>query len=287
MKSKTLGAIVSGVVILGALICGVKSAHFIKPGYVGIMYSMNGGVQDKVLTQGLKFVSPIKSVRQYSVATEQAFLSKDKREGSEDDDSFMIPTSDGKTVNVDLEFAYHFDIDKLPKTFTKFKGQDGKDIEKTFIRGKVKSWAAEVSSQFSVIDIYGEKRTALNTAMLDHCKKKFSEYGIVIDSVNFPRIGLDTATSKAIQERINAQQQLQKAKIDKEKAEIDAQKKSVEARGIADAEVIKAKGEAEANKKLQESLTSEIVEYKKIEKWNGIMPQVTNGSAILDMRNKR
>ncbi|CAM2974250.1 prohibitin family protein [Hathewaya histolytica] len=284
MKSKRLGAIVSAVVIGFCVIIGVKSAEIIKPGYVGIVYSMNGGVQNKVLTQGLKFTSPIKSVKQYSVATEQAFLSKDKREGSEDDDSFIIPTKDGKTVNVDLEFAYHFDSEKLPKTFTRFKGQSGKDIEKTFIRGKMKSWASEVSSNFSVIDIYGEQRGRLNKEMLEYSKKKFDEYGIVIDSVNFPRIGLDNETEKAIQNRINSQQKLEQSKIERDKSKIEAEKKKIEAQADADAKLIKANSEAQANKKLQESLTPTIVEYKKIEKWDGKMPQVQGGNAILDMK---
>ncbi|WP_142414148.1 prohibitin family protein [Hathewaya massiliensis] len=284
MKNKKVGAIVSAVVMVFIVIILIKSAEIIKPGYVGIVYSMNGGVQDRVLTQGLKFVSPIKSVKQYSVATEQAFLSKDKREGSEDDDSFIIPTKDGKTINVDLEFAYHFDSEKLPKTFTRFKGQSGKEIERTFIRGKMKSWASEVSSKFSVIDIYGEQRGKLNKEMLDYSREKFEEYGIVIDSVNFPRIGLDSETEKAIQTRINSQQKLEQSKIERDRAKIDAEKKKIEAQAEADAKLIKANGEAQANKKLQESLTPSIVEYKKIDKWDGKLPQVQGGNAIVDLK---
>ena len=129
MKNRIIGGVIAGVVLFGGIIAFASSTVKIQPGFVGIVYSLNGGVQPGVLTQGMKFVSPIKSVQQYSIATEQAYLSQDKREGSEDDDSFMIPTSDGKTVNVDLEFAYHFDAAVLPKTFTTFKGQDGATIE--------------------------------------------------------------------------------------------------------------------------------------------------------------
>ena len=268
MKSKLIGAIISGVVVLGILVGGVASSHSIKAGYVGIIYSLDGGIKGEVLPQGLHFVNPLSSVRQYSVATEQAYLSKDAKEGDKDDNSFSIPTSDGKTVNVDLEFSYHFDADKLPQTFTKFKGQDGKTIEDTFIRGKMKAWTAEVSSTFSVIDIYGEKRAELNAKVLQHTQKNFDEYGIVIDSVNFSRIGLDEATSNAIQTRINKQQELETSKLEAEKAKIDAE-----------AKVTVAQGEAKANEALSKSIDQSILQQKFIDKWDGHMPTVTGSNS--------
>ena len=286
MKAKKLGAMLTGIVLTGGLAVGVMSAEMIKPGYVGIIYSMNGGIKGDVLNQGLNFVSPIAKVRQYSVATEQAYLSRDKKEGSKDDDSFMIPTSDGKTVNVDLEFSYHFDVDKLPETFTRFKGQSGKDIEETFIRGKMKAWTSEVSSQFSVLDIYGEKRAELNRAVLDHVSNKFNEYGIIVDSVNFSRIELDGQTAEAIQQRINKQQELETAKIEKQKTEIEAERKVIEAQGQADAEIIKAKGESEANKELQQSLTPELLKKLELEaRMKHGWVTVNGGTPIVDNRN--
>ena len=269
------GIVVAGVMVVGGVLITL-STHKIKPGYVGVVYNLRGGIQDNILTQGLRIVSPFQKVSQYSVATEQAYLSRDK-----------IPTSDGKTVNVDLEFSYHFDSDRLPETFTRFKGQTGKEIEDNFIRGKMKAWTSEVSSTFSVIDIYGEKRSELNSNVLAHVKEKFYEYGIIIDSVNFSRIELDDETAKAIQERINKQQELETAKIEAQKAEIEAERKKVEAQGEADAKIIKAQGEAEANKILTQDLNDEILSKMYIEKWDGVLPKVTSGdiSPLLDLNN--
>ncbi len=201
------------------------------------------------MTQGLNFKSPLTKVTSYSVATTQGNLSKDKKEGSKDDDSFMIATSDGKTVEVDLEYSYHFDVDKLPETFTKFKGQSGDKIEDTFMRGKLKTYVNDVSSKFSVLDIYGEKRTDLNAAILEYARDKFAEFGIIIDSINLSRIELDKQTAKAIQDKINKQQELEALKVE-------------------------AQAEAEANRLISESLTSELLQLEKIDKWNGDVPQV-------------
>lgn len=272
-----------------AVVLGVGTFVFcmdnIRPGYVGVVYSLNGGIQNEVLTQGRKFVMPWHKVNQYSVATEQAYLSKDAKEGSKDDDSFMIPTSDGKTVNVDLEFSYHFDVDRLPETFTKFKGQSGKQIEQTFIRGKMKAWTSEASSKFSVLDIYGEKRSELNAAVLDHVKSKFNEYGIVIDSVNFSRIELDQQTAEAIQVRINKQQELEAEKLETQKQEEVNARKEALAESEAKIKLKEAEAEAEANKKLAENLNKNILEKKAIDKWNGELPDAVGGNSIIN-KNK-
>lgn len=142
-----------------------------------------------------------------------------------------------------------------------------------------------MSSTFSVIDIYGEKRSELNSNVLAHVKEKFNEYGIIIDSVNFSRIELDAETAKAIQERINKQQELETAKIEAQKAQIEAERKKVEAQGEADAKIIKAQGEAEANRVLTADLNDEILMKMYIEKWDGILPKVSsdNVSPFIDM----
>jgi regulator of protease activity HflC (stomatin/prohibitin superfamily) len=277
-----VGAIATGVAIVGGIVFGAMSLERIKAGYSGIIYNVNGGIEDKTLSQGWHFVSPFKKVTQYSVSTEQAFLSKNSKEGSKDDDSFGIPTSDGKLLNVDLEFSYRFDADKLPETFTRFKGQSGQQIEETFIRAKMKSWSGEMSSKFTVLEIYGEKRAELNKSVYEYTKEKFKEYGIVIDSVNFSRIGIDEATEKAIQDRVNSQQALEKSKIEAEKAKIDAEKLIIEAQAKADAALIEAQGQSKANEELRKSLTKDIVEYYKVQKWDGKLPISQGGTSIID-----
>lgn len=287
MNKKRLGAILIGAGVFIGVVVTFLSTEVIKPGFVGIQYSMDGGVKGETLPQGLHFVNPLTKVKQYTVATEQAYLSKDNKEGSEGDDSFNIPTSDGKTVNVDLEFSYHFDAENLPKTYVRFKGESGKDIEETFIRGKMKAWASEVSSEFSVIDIYGSKRAELNSRVLGHVKEKFKPYGIDIDTVNFSRIGLDDQTAKAIQDRINKQQELETAKIEVEKAKETSKKKEIEAKANADAKIIEAEGEAKANEKLSKSINSELIKMKEAEaRVKHGWVTVQGGTPVVDAKGK-
>ena len=292
-----VGAVVVGCGLVFGGIGFAMCSETIPAGHVGIVYSMNGGIQDTVLSQGFHLVSPFKKITKYSVGIEQGYLSRDKQEGSPDDDSFEIPTKDGKTINVDLEYSYHFNEETLANTFSIFKGQSGDQIEQSFIRGKLKAWAGEVSSKFSVIDIFGDKRTELNEAMKNHMSEKFESYGIIVDSVNFTRIETDEKTAEAIQQKVNAQQALELAKIEAETAQVNAQKEkevaiiSAEkqketAQLEADATLIKAQAEAQANHEIAASLTPELIEKMKYEKWNGQLPTVQGNGAdmIVDVR---
>lgn len=291
---RSLGIVV-GILVLGVLLA-LKSCQKVTPGMVGVVYSPSGGVKEHTLSQGWNFVSPLNKVSMYSVATEQAYLSRDTREGSRDDESFMVVTKDGKTVNVDLEYSYRFDEARVAELFTRFRGRDGESIEKTYIRGKIKAYVNEVSAKFSVLEIYGEKRAQLNREVFEHVRDIFAKDGIIIESTNFSRIALDEATEQAIQKRVNSQQELERQKIEKQKAEIEAQRLLVISNSIAERKIVEAKAEAErittlaqaeaeANRLKLKSITKELIEYEKVNKWNGQLPTVTGGAnPILDMR---
>ncbi len=254
------------VFLIFALFILVISLKFtltkIPPGYIGIQYSLNGGIRNEVLEQGLRFKSPIVKVTKYPVSRQQVYLSMDAKEGSQDNDSFYIPTSDGKTVNVDLEFAYKFDPEKIAKTYLEFRGKSPEYIENTFIRAKMKSWTGEVSSKFSLIDIYGEKRTDLNKAVQAYVQPKFEEYGILVDSVSFTQIRLDEQTSQAIQNKINKQQELETAKLELEKQKIENERKIAQAQADSEQIKIRAQAEAEANKIVANSITEALIKDK-------------------------
>lgn len=280
MKSKLIGAIIAGVLVVVGGIGTVMCIEKIPAGYVGVVYSMNDGVQDETLSQGWHIVPPTKKVVEYTVSTEQGFLRV------EDESNFSVPTSDGKMIDVDVEYSYHFNTEKLPDTYTRFKGQSGESVENSFIKGKIKSWSQEVTATFPVLDIYSSKRGELNTALYNHLVSKFEEYGIVIDSINFSRIGLDEQTAKTIQDIVTAQQELERVKIEKDKAQLESERAKIEATGKAEVTRINAEAEAKANELKQQSLTDNIVKYEAIKKWNGELPKVSgDASTIIDMND--
>ena len=295
MGKGAIGAAVLGVGIAAAVAGGFVCSERIPAGYVGVVYNMSGGIDGEVLTQGWHLVSPTKKVTTYSIGIEQSYLSSEEKGDSPKDESFSTPTSDGKSLTVDLEFSYKFDADKIADTFIMFKGQSGKEVKDTFIKPKMRAWTQEVTAKYPVTDVFGDKRQELNEALDVYLKEKFEPYGILIDTVNFTNISTDKETSAAIQKKVTAQQELELANIEaktakveaekeKQVAEVNAEKKKIEAEGNAEATKIKAAAQAEANKEIAASLTPELIEKIKYDKWNGALPEVQGTSTpIIDM----
>lgn len=305
MRKGSIGAILLAILIFGGLILCLACTERIPTGYVGVVYNMNGGVDGEVLPQGFHIVAPTKKVTVYSIGIEQSYLSAEKVGDSPKDESFSIPTSDGKTVRVNLEFSYRFDEARVANTFTQFKGKSGEEIKDTFIKPKIIAWTQEVSANYPVTDIFGDKRTQINAELDVYLREKFEPYGIIIDTVNFTDISVDEETAAAIQKKVNAQQELELANIeaetakiqankdrevarvqaekDKEVAAIKAEQKLVTAEAEAQALLIAAEAEAEANREIAASLTDELIEKIKYEQWNGQMPKVTGGNSIISI----
>lgn len=284
-----VGSIVTGVVIVLVIICGFACTERIPAGYVGVVYNMNGGVEDEVLTQGWKIVSPTKNVTLYSIALEQSYMTKGDQGDSPEDESFEIPTKEGASLETDIAFSYSYELNEVPNTFTRFRGQSGKEILKSFIKPKMQAWIKEITPEFAMIDIVSKQRGVVNAALTEKLKERFRPYGIVIDNVALADVRPDEDTDKAIKEKIKAQEALETAKVtaekdkveatrDKEIAEINAEKAKIEAQGQADAELIRANAEAEANKKIAESLTDKLIEKIKYDKWNGELPYIEGAS---------
>jgi regulator of protease activity HflC (stomatin/prohibitin superfamily) len=288
MKKGFLGSIILAVVLVIGLITFFACMERVPAGYVGVVYNMNGGVDGEILTQGWHLVSPTKKVTTYSIGIEQSYLTAENKGDSKSDESFNIPTSDGKTVKVNLEFSYRFDEKRVADTFVQFKGRSGEEIKDTFIKPKIIAWTQEVSANYPVTDIFGDQRTKINAELDVYLKNKFEPYGIIIDTVNFTDISVDDETAKAIQEKVTAQQKLELAKIeaetakinaqkDKEVAEIDAEKAKIAADAEAYQIEAKATAEAEANKKISESLTDALINYEYAQTWDGKLPTYMGG----------
>ncbi len=291
MKGK-IGAILLALVMVFGLIGAIICLERVPAGYVGVVYNMNGGVDGEVLTQGWHLVPPTKKITTYSIGIEQSYLTAEDKGDSREDESFSIPTSDGKTVRVNLEFSYRFDEGSVASTFVTFKGKSGETIKDTFIKPKVIAWTQEVSANYPVTDIFGDKRTAINAELDTYLREKFDVYGIIIDTVNFTDISVDAETAAAIQKKVTAQQELELANIeaqtakiqaekDKQVAEIAAQQAIVEAEAAAEVVRIEAEAEASANQKIAASLTPELIEKIKYEQWNGVVPKVTSSSGTI------
>lgn len=303
MSKGKLGGILTGIFVIFCLIIVFTCSVKVPAGYVGIVYNYQTGISGETLNPGFHVIGPMKEVVLYSVGIEQSYLTSNKDGDSPNDDSFEVPTSDGKGLMVDLTFTYRYDADKIAEIFSRFKGQDGKSVRDTFIKPNIISWVKEVTAQYPVTEILGEQRANLNVAVSNYVKQKFEPYGIIVENASLINIDADAETRAQVQKRVNAIQELElaqtekktaqvkaeqekevaltKAQQEKEAATIKAEQAKIEAE--AEAEVIKAKAEAEAaaNKMIAESLTPELIEMTKYQRWNGKLPTITSGDSLI------
>ena len=280
--SKIIGSIGIGFVFIVLLIFGYSCTYKVDPGYAGVIYSMDGGIETETLGQGFHVVAPWKKVIEYPVSTETVYYTKNNDDGDEKkDNSINVNTKDGKQVNVSVTYAYHMDEVQLPSVFEKFRGQKSEVIEAGYMKNEMYQAINEITSQYSLMELVGDKRPQINEAILDKVRKSLEPYGVVIETFNLSDVVPDEQTKEAIQAVVNAQNALEKAKVEKEQAEVDAEKARVAAKGKADAELIEAEGTAAANAKLQESLTPLIVEQRKLDKWDGKLPGIVAGDSNL------
>lgn len=293
---KTLGGVATAVIIALVVIVLFVCTVRIPAGYVGVVYNMNGGISNKTLTQGFHVISPTQNVTTYSIGIEQSYLTASKDGDSSGDESFEVPSNDGKGLTVDMTFTYRYDADRVADTFTRFKGQSGKDVKDSFIKPNIMSWTKEVTAKYSVIDLLGDKRATLNSELTDYLKQKFEPYGIVIESVSLINIDPDEETRSAVQKKVNAQQDLELAKIEQQTANVNAEKEKEvaitkanqekeTAQINAEAKLIEAQAQADANRLISQSLTPELIRQQMYDKWDGKLPTVQAGndsSVIVD-----
>ncbi|MED3470415.1 hypothetical protein BLX06_33040 [Bacillus cereus] len=254
MKKK-MGAIIVGIGLVIVVGLTAMSVKVIEQGHAGVVYNRSTGVEKETLGQGWHLVSPFKRVTEYPVSTETVRVK-----------NFNVQTKDGKPLAVSLSYDYANELEKLPKIYNKFKGQSPDVIENGWLQTRIKKATLHVFSKYSVLEVF-QHQGEINAAIEKEFRGMVDDTGFMVDSVTLEAPKPDENTAKAIQGVVDAQQQLEKLEIEKKQAIVAAER-----------DIEEAKGKAQANEILKQSLSPEIVEMKKIEKWDGKLPQVSGGA---------
>lgn len=260
-----IGAIASLVVLVIALIMLIGCITKVPVGYDAIVYSVNGGVQGEVLTQGWHILSPTKRVKMFSISNDQLLLTKDSRENSEEDESFKVATSDNASIAISFQMTYRFKEDTLVETYKSFK-MDGDGIINNRVKTVLKSTVSEVTTSRSLMDLYSGNRAEINTELTDYLNNKFEkQYGLTVLDASIIDVHPDTQLQEAIDNRVKAQQKADQAKAEQETAKVEAETALIKAKNKADIVRMEAEAEADANRTLSNSITDELIRMKEAE----------------------
>jgi regulator of protease activity HflC (stomatin/prohibitin superfamily) len=246
----------------------------IKQGHVGVIYSRSHGVESQTLGQGLHFVNPMVRITEYPVSTETVNVTEN------------VSTKDGKPLSVKITYEYKNDVTKLPSVYNKFRGQSPEAIEESWLKARLNEATLQVTSQYTVLEVF-QNHEKIRTEIQKVFSNDIKQYGFIVEKVNFGTPTPDQQTANAIQQVVNAQQGLEQLRIEKDKAQLQAEKSKIEAEGKAQADIAQAEGEAKsteikaqatakANQQIQATLTPEVIEYQKVNRWDG-----KNSSTVL------
>ena len=281
---KIVAFIIIGVLALAGAVFGVKSFKWIDAGKVGVVYSMNGGVKDEVLAQGIHFINPFDKVKQFTVSNEQLILSKDSKEGSEEDESFKVSTADNASIAISFQMSYRFKDESVTDTYKKFKGMDGEDIVDRRVKTVLKSKVSEVTTNYDLMEIYSGNRSVINSELTKYLNEQLTnEYGIEVLDASIIDVHPDKTLEESIQKRLNAMQEAETAKTEQEKVKVEMETKLLQAEKNAEIKKTEADAEAYANEKLSKSITQELIDMKEMnarEKWGWIEVQGVDAVAV-------
>ena len=264
---KVIALVITVLIAIVAAITVILCVERIPVGSVGVVYSARG-VEDVVLSQGWHFISPLKSVKEFPISQQQIVFSNDPSDYNSDehaDWSIDAPASGGM-VKINLTVNYNFQPDRVVELYSKFNGMDGEQIVASRVQNSIIAYVKEVTPDFSVMDIYSDKKTEVNDAITSYLNEKLSnEYGITVSSALVIDVQLNETLQQKVQQKEEAKQEAEIAELEKQTAQAQAETNQVIAESEANIKLIEAEAEAEANRVIAASITPELIQMKEAE----------------------
>ena len=266
--------IVLGVAALciAAIVLIASCCVVVPAGHSGVVMTL-GKVSDQVLSEGFHLKAPF---------VQQVELISNKIQKKEV--AANAVSKDLQTVNSNVAVNFRISNASSASVFPNI----GRGYEDVVLLPAVQESMKSVSAKYTAEELI-TKREAVSQETKDTLESKVQEYGIIIEKFNIVNFDFSDEFNAAIEAKQVAEQNLLKTKTEQEQALViaktEAEKKVLTAQAEADAIKVQAEAQAEANRLLTASLTDTLDEYQKVQKWDGKLPTVTGGSAILDTRS--
>lgn len=240
---------------------------FVPPGYVGVYYDRGRGVLAKVAKEGLALKIPWwqkiyffdKRIQEYtmSIAPDEGALKRD--------DSLDAPTSDGQTVKVDATVIFKINEENASEILSKV----GPDYLEKLIRPASRSEIRMAVSKFTAPEIYSSKRRDAEKLMTKELQNLLAPQNIIINQVLLRGVYFTPEYSRAIENKMIAEQKIKQAEYEVQEATQRAQAKIAEAKGLAEAQNLQ-----------KASLTPEYLQLEATKKWDGKLPQYVGSGSV-------
>ena len=260
-----------GIVILVLVVLVVVWGTFVivPAGHRGVILWW-GGVETRIMGEGMNFKVPIaENVIKVDVKVQPHPFKE-------------IDASSKEYQMVKMTGMMNFHID--PSFVNDLYQKVGLDFADKVIDPAFNDFVKEVVPTYPIGEIL-PKREEIRKRAMNKLGENLSRYHIIVDDIYFSTIRFSPGYEGAIEAKQVAQQQVETQRQVLAQREIEAQQKVATSKGEAESILVVATGQAKANEAISRSITPILVQYKGIEKWNGILPQVSGGSIpFVDLR---
>ena len=251
-------------VVIFLLVCffTVFEINRIDSGQTGIMVNLAGserGVDEaKVETGWVVFNRFTKELYEYPAFAQIV-----------DYDRFEIQDKKGEIFTADPTVEYYIERNNAKTVFLRYR-KDIKSLERSAILSEVKNAYKDICGLYET-DSLINNRPQFEKEVEALLSQRLTERGFTLSNIQSSVKPNETMQSAINSKNISVQNAL-KLQNELKAAEAEAQKK-----------VVAARGEAEANKILQMSITPQLIQKMWVEKWDGSMPKVVGSGDIMSM----
>lgn len=270
---------VISVILLITLISCISA---VPTGYTGILTTF-GRVEDRTMGAGVHFIAPWQRIVKLDNRTQKVTITTE---------AFSSDIQE-----VDLTMSVNYCIDQT--TAQNLYRTVGKEYYSIILEPSILNNTKVAFAKYTAENLLAH-RDELTKQIAEKLAEDASVYGITIVNLNIENVDFTDAFTNAVeakqvaaQNKLTAEtQQAQKimetqasADMKRINAEAEADAKKIRADADAYEIKIKADAEAEANTKINKSITQALIDYVYANQWNGEYPTYFGGdNALIDLR---
>ena len=183
----------------------------------------------------------------------------------------VASSSDLQDVDLSVALNYHIIPDRANLVYQKI----GLEFKERIIDPAIQEVMKAVSARYTAEELI-TKRPAVSSEMKEALKSRLLTSNIAVDAFSIINFSFSQTFTDAIEAKQTAEQNALKAKRDLDRIKVEAEQT-----------VAAATAEAKALGLQKQNITPDLIELRKIEanlkaiqKWNGILPNVTGSGAI-------
>ncbi|KAB2914095.1 MAG: prohibitin family protein [Bacteroidetes bacterium] len=211
-----------------------------------------------------------------------------------------LPSKEGLTIKSEISILYSVKKEEVPKILETV----GLDFQEVLILPVFRSASADVCARFFAKDMHSSERAKIEKEIKEKMMDVLSERGFNIEAVLMKSITLPPSLSKAIEDKLSAEQEALRMEfiLDRERreaerrtieaegkkkatviaAEADKQVVIIAAEGKRQASILEAEGTKEANDLLNKSLGPLTIKYYQIEAFKDLCTSPNAKTIITD-----